>query len=316
MQQVHRPVDAGLDGHPAHDAPRVGWGGYGFGLFITSDTLLGTTVGHGGGYPGYGSYMTWHPASGLGVVVLANIRYGAGIQAVAGDQLRALVLAGSAPRRPLRPWPEVEADVALVERLLERWDDEADALADARFAMNMDLDVPRERRRATVADAVAAVGLPLRPDPDRASRAVSPAERTWWLRGERGWITCQLILSPEPEPRIQALVVSAVLDASPTLVEARDRLLLAADAGGWPDGLAAAEAVDRAVVMRGLRAVLARSGSLQAGHLLEGAASSATWELGRTPGEASLAITLDPVTGEITAAAVRFTGRDAPPEDR
>jgi hypothetical protein len=42
---------------------------------VLHDLVLGRVVGHGGGYPGFGSHMRWHPASGLGVVALANARY-------------------------------------------------------------------------------------------------------------------------------------------------------------------------------------------------------------------------------------------------
>ena len=50
-------------------------GGYGFGLFIATDPDHGTVVSHSGGYPGFGSNMAWHPATGLGVIALGNLRY-------------------------------------------------------------------------------------------------------------------------------------------------------------------------------------------------------------------------------------------------
>ena len=50
-------------------------GGYGFGLFIVDDSRWGRIVAHSGGYPGFGANMRWQPASGLGVIVLANHRY-------------------------------------------------------------------------------------------------------------------------------------------------------------------------------------------------------------------------------------------------
>ena len=60
-----------------------------------------------------------------------------------------------------------------------RWDD---AVADAAFAMNLDLDQPRAARRAAMEAAVAQVG-PLEPDPDRPDESWSPAHAAWWLRG-------------------------------------------------------------------------------------------------------------------------------------
>ena len=45
---------------------RFAGAGYGYGLGVRSDVELGTIVSHGGGYPGFGTQMAWHPASGSG----------------------------------------------------------------------------------------------------------------------------------------------------------------------------------------------------------------------------------------------------------
>ena len=39
--------------------------------------VLGRVVSHSGGYPGFGSNMCWHPASGTGVIALGNSTYSA-----------------------------------------------------------------------------------------------------------------------------------------------------------------------------------------------------------------------------------------------
>ena len=190
-----------VDGHPAHEAPVVEAGGYGYGLWAASRTGIGTIVGHGGGYPGYGTQMVWHPATGLAVIAAGNLRY-APVHPVAVAQLAALVAAdGVVARRP-RPTPRVTDAASAVERLLGRWDD---AVADEWFAMNMDLDEPRERRREAVEAAVGRVGRPFRADDGRPPESDSAAHRRWWLRGEHGWLRCALRLSPEPVPLIQAL---------------------------------------------------------------------------------------------------------------
>ncbi len=98
--------------------------GYGFGLFIEEHPAWGRLVFHGGGYPGFGSHMRWHPASGLAVIVLANSTYAAA-HPLAGKLLDALLRAappapagqprsrgpvpapgprGRRPSRPARPW--------------------------------------------------------------------------------------------------------------------------------------------------------------------------------------------------------------------
>ncbi|HEX5827058.1 MAG TPA: serine hydrolase domain-containing protein [Candidatus Limnocylindrales bacterium] len=315
MQRAHLTWPMSQEAHAAHVAPVAESGGYGFGLWATSVADVGTVVGHGGGYPGYGSKMTWHPASGLGVVALGNLRY-APLHDVVTDQLKALVRAelASGRRRALRPHDRLGPAVEAAERLLRGWDD---GLADAWFAMNLDLDEPREARRAAVEAAVAAVGGPasLAADPSRPVTATSPLHRGWWLRGERGWLDLEVLLSPESAPRIQTLRVTPVVDPSPSLREALGRLLAAADGGRWPAGLPATDAVDRDLVMRGLRALLARIGTLPAGPVTGGdGATTATWEVGPAPAAAIVRIVLDPPTGSVSAVAVLFPDRDAPTE--
>ena len=64
MQQIHAPLPPEVSWTSTEAAPTVSSGGYGMGLFATEDLSIGRTVGHGGGYPGFGSNMRWHPASG------------------------------------------------------------------------------------------------------------------------------------------------------------------------------------------------------------------------------------------------------------
>ena len=75
MQQIQRSVELEIAFPSAEAVPTVSSGGYGYGLFVWDDPALGRIVGHGGGYPGFGSNMRWHPASGIGVVAVANARY-------------------------------------------------------------------------------------------------------------------------------------------------------------------------------------------------------------------------------------------------
>jgi deoxyribose-phosphate aldolase len=87
MQQVQTPLPPEVSWTSTNIAPTVLSAGYGMGLFISDDLSFGRVVGHGGGYPGFGSHMRWHPASGIGVVVLANSRY-APVQGLAKEALR------------------------------------------------------------------------------------------------------------------------------------------------------------------------------------------------------------------------------------
>ena len=96
MQQVQRAFDPELGWTSAGAAPSLLAGGYGFGLFVSQDLTLGRVVDHSGGYPGFGSHMRWHPASGVGVIALGNRTY-APMSRPAAEALKALVAARSHP---------------------------------------------------------------------------------------------------------------------------------------------------------------------------------------------------------------------------
>lgn len=159
MQQLHRhqalaPLPAGEDGvSPGFDRVR----GYGFGLVVEHFPDLGEVISHSGGYPGYGSFMAWHRDSGVGVVALANSKY-APATPLSMQALR--ILRQKAPELLARRAPQaaprtLEAAGAALDWLRTG----EDSLADAWFADNMDLDVPRAERRRRLETALAATGL-------------------------------------------------------------------------------------------------------------------------------------------------------------
>jgi CubicO group peptidase (beta-lactamase class C family) len=314
MQQVHRAFNVKVPAHAPDAVPRVKTGGYGFGLETLSDPDLGTIVSHGGGYPGFGSFMAWHPASGLGVIGLGNLRY-APMRGPVTAALRDLVEADLRPRRRPVAIPAVAAARPAVEALLASWDDGA---ADVLFAMNVDLDLPRAMRLQAVATAVDVVGGPLRAD-DAARPPVcgTPAELTWWLRGTRGWIRVRILATPETAPTIQTLEVAAVLDPSPRLVRVGASLLEAAGVGpDLPGGVAASSAFDAVAWARTAQAASARFGAMALGRPIAGDGSTTTaWDLAtERGGRAELRVVLDAGSGELAEAELRVSKREAPAE--
>jgi CubicO group peptidase (beta-lactamase class C family) len=247
MQQQHRsmPVSARLS---SKGLLRASMPGYGFGLFVDSDLRWGTVVSHPGGYPGFGSCMCWHPTSGTGVVVLANATY-AKVSRICREALESVLERRDEPARRVRPWPLAAPLRADVCGLIADWDD---AVADRVFAVNMDLDVPRDRRRADVAHAVDSIGGLT----DSVSRlgveAQSPSQLTWWVRGRSGRLRVHMGLSPERAPKIQTLTVDAVPDPSTVLAEVARSLTDAFndDRPAWPDALPVEGGVDVAGVVR------------------------------------------------------------------
>lgn len=226
MQQLHRhqalaplPVDPATGLSPGFDRIR----GYGYGLVIEQFPDLGEVVSHSGGYPGYGSFMVWHRDSGVGVVALANSKY-APATVLSMQALR--ILRAKAPgllaRRPLRPAPRtLEAAGAALEWL--RGGD--DAVADAWFADNMDLDISREERRRRLTSALATAGLDggeLESLRVADAYVLSAARLRWTLPGKAGAaehaaaegsaspsVHVELLMDPRRQALIQALDVVA-----------------------------------------------------------------------------------------------------------
>jgi CubicO group peptidase (beta-lactamase class C family) len=195
----------------------TGWGGpaplpggpartvsYGFGLFVEEDPDWGRVVQHSGGYPGFGSNMRWHPATGTGVIVLGNGTY-APVTPVAARMLRAVLRtradradrAGrsasprasggravstadrAVPLAPDGPWPETLAARVKVTQLLQSWDD---AAAERLFSENVALDEPFPERQSKIRMIREHLG-DLRDDTERPPEFDSPAHCRWWLAG-------------------------------------------------------------------------------------------------------------------------------------
>jgi CubicO group peptidase (beta-lactamase class C family) len=205
---------------------------YGFGLFADEDPALGRVVSHSGGYPGFGSNMRWHPASGIGVIALGNGTY-APMSPLTGLVLDALVPSSSAYQVALAPaktgttgttgadagapWPQTLAAQDRVNRLLADWDD---AAADALFTENVALDGPYSERRHTIGLIRERIG-DFTADRSRAAQSDTPAHRRWWLTGENGTVQAQIQLSPERTPRVMSLTVAVPPAPGSALARAR-----------------------------------------------------------------------------------------------
>ena len=279
---------------------------YGFGLFVEDDPALGTIVQHGGGYPGFGTNMRWHPATGIGAIVLANSTY-AGAGTLAGEMLATILgsdnhendrerasyrVRGPAPQRG-DPWPETIAARESVDRLLQDWDDD---LASQIFAPNVDLDQPLAQRRADIARLRERIG-PFHPDAQRPAECDSPAHCQWWLTGEHGTAAVSIKLAPLRQPLVQQLQVAVPPAAGSPLAAALDAVLgainasAAAGGDGWPGELTLADGLGADQVRRRLRVAAAWSGpsridAYQAGD----GQTSATVRLAGATGDVVLAI--------------------------
>jgi Beta-lactamase len=281
MQQAHRSIRSELTWTTIAELPTASVAGYGFGLFVRQDLELGTVVAHSGGYPGFGSHMRWHPASGLGVIVLGNRTYYPALK-VGEQMLRALVRAEVASSRRLRPAPVLERAREAAERLIAAWDDD---LAAATFSMNVDLDEPLAVRRATFERLREVHGAFRRSDEPTVHD--SPLHASWWLEAERGRIGVEITLDPQPEPKVQSLDVTSVPEPDPRVRDAAERLVGAVNAD-VPQGDAA---LIRTLV-----------GSCALARPVTSGPAGATYRVTGERAELELAVTIDDESGELRSA--------------
>ncbi|HEY6013504.1 MAG TPA: serine hydrolase domain-containing protein, partial [Candidatus Limnocylindrales bacterium] len=306
MQQPMVSFDAGITSPTADADPELDGAAYGFGLFAFEHLRWGRIVGHSGGYPGFGSNMRWHAPSGLGVVVLANGRY-APSSLLARDLLLSLLDAEAVPSRRVRPNAATAAARTAVEGLLDRWDD---AVAASLFAMNVDLDEPIVLRRAAMARLRAVHGR-LVPDPAEEPVSHSPFQLAWWMRGERGRVKLEILLSPERPPKVQALVLTSVPEPPPALRAAAERIAASlvvgeGEAPVWPSELAIDASLDVSALSRALRATEARFGTVRLGSVIAGDGNrEATFRLDCTRGHLDLTLARDPASGRLTKVRLR-----------
>lgn len=170
---------------------------YGYGLIAEEHSALGRFVHHSGGYPGFGSHMRWHPATGLGVIAMSNRTYAAPVMVCERILVERVAAAPPLVSAIDRLWPVTRDAMRIAEQLLEQWDD---AVADTWFAHNMDLDLPRPERRERV-ERMATKSQRI----DDSVDSRSAAHAKWKVTGSAGVVTVEVLMSPDPVPRIQAL---------------------------------------------------------------------------------------------------------------
>jgi CubicO group peptidase (beta-lactamase class C family) len=343
---------AGASGHPLAAASRrlmqlpqavTGWrapdripGGppaapsyYGFGLFVDEDPAVGRIVSHSGGYPGFGSNMRWHPATGLGVIALGNGTY-APMSGLADLVLRSLLTRSAAHHVALAPvlgpddpaaepgpvdsdliaagpWPETLAAADAVSSLLQSWDD---AAADALFSPNVALDRPYPERRADLALLQSRIGA-FTVDAGRPAESDTPAHRRWFLAGEHGTVAIAIQLNPQRPPRVQSLTFAVPPAPGSVLAVALDTVTtwLNAWAHGkavdWPGALPVSPEADAGLIARRLRMAAAWAGPVTPGAYRTGdGSSSATVELSGQHAPVLLSLLVNPSTGELRQADV------------
>ncbi|HEV3202587.1 MAG TPA: serine hydrolase domain-containing protein [Bryobacteraceae bacterium] len=181
--------------------------GYGYGLRTTTDCRFEHIVGHGGGLPGFGSYMAWLPDYGVGMFAMATLTY-AGPSEPISQAWDVLLKTGGLEKRELPASPVLSQMREHIVSLWKRWDDaEAKQIA----AMNLFLDAPAAQRRAEIRKLKDEVG---------ECTAAGPVIPENWLRGQfnmtcgKGAVAVFFTLAPTQPPAVQHLAFRKIESGS------------------------------------------------------------------------------------------------------
>ncbi len=182
---------------------RASSSGYGYGLNVSRDCQFSKVVAHGGGLPGFGSYMMWLPEYGVGMFAMANLTY-AGPAAPMREALEAMARTGALEPRSL---PVSAVLKATQQSLIQLWNQWSDQGMDELAADNLYLDQPRANIQASIAK------LQQRFSDCRTEGELRPEN---WLRGEfhlackEGVVNVTFTLAPTKPPKVQSLRFSGV----------------------------------------------------------------------------------------------------------
>jgi CubicO group peptidase (beta-lactamase class C family) len=223
-EMAHRWTPSNLTATLANGVLQASETGYGFGLRVTTDCRFEPIVAHGGGLPGFGSYMAWLPEYGVGMFAMAALTYSGPAEPIshAWDEM---LKTGGLRKRELPPTPLQTQMRDRIWNLWKRWDDgEAKTIASG----NLFLDATVEQRQAEIAKLKEDVGE------CSAAGAVVPEN---WLRGQfnmncsKGTVGVFFTMAPTQPPTVQYLAFQKL---------ASENLRMAAPTGA-PAGVACTE---------------------------------------------------------------------------
>lgn len=183
----------GADGQPC-----AGAGAYGMGLQANIDCELGGFLAHGGGYPGYGSYMILMPDRRTGLFAFANRTY-AGPSAPLIEAASTLVRGGLAPVRPLATSDILAERYADLGRI---WAAGDVSVATDQLAMNFLMDRSVENWRTVLGLLKTDAGACATDAPITATGSLSGTYR--WAC-DKGVVEGRLLLAPTTPATIQAI---------------------------------------------------------------------------------------------------------------
>jgi len=172
--------------------------GYGYGLGIRKDCEGLTRVSHSGGLPGYGCEYRFFPDYGIGIISFSNRTYASTGQANA-EAMQVILEKSDIEPRAIPASPILKKRTEQVRALLNTWDEQ---LGEEILADNFYLDQSRKLRMKNAREVLEAAGVITAVDPLRPQNQL---RGTFLMHGEQKDVQVFFSLSPEKEPKVQAL---------------------------------------------------------------------------------------------------------------
>jgi hypothetical protein len=201
MQQPWRPAGMRVVLDKTNVAAHLTASSYGYGLRITQTCQYRTMVSHGGGLPGYGTFMQWLPDYGVGIIAFGNLTYTSWTR-VFGEAFDRLARTGGLQPRDVQPSAALVEARDAVSTLIMKWDDR---LADRIAAENLFMDRAKERRRKEIEQLLVQTGTCSAPQ--KFDVVENALRGQWTMSCERGALEVSITLAPTMPPGVQYMSV-------------------------------------------------------------------------------------------------------------
>jgi CubicO group peptidase (beta-lactamase class C family) len=197
-EMAHLWTPSNLTARLVEGSVRSASAGYGFGLRVSSDCRFAHIVAHGGGLPGFGSYMEWLPDYGVGMFAMATLTYSGPSKPISQAWDAMLATGGLRAREQ----PPTALQTAMRDHIVNLWNNWNDAEVAQVAAVNFLLDAPSAQRQAAIRALKADVG---------ECTGAGPVIPENWMRGQfnipcaNGVVGTFFTLAPTEPPGIQHL---------------------------------------------------------------------------------------------------------------
>jgi hypothetical protein len=165
---------------------------------VTSDCRFEHIVSHGGGLPGFGSYMAWLPDYGVGMFAMATLTYSGPSEPIS-EAWDTMLSSGGLRKREL---PPTALQSQMRDHILNLWKHWDDAEAKPITAINFFRDKPSEQRQAEIRELKDEVG---------ECTDAGPVMPENWMRGQfnikcaKATVGVFFTMSPTEPPAVQHL---------------------------------------------------------------------------------------------------------------